>query len=131
MTSQKRSLSRIALRAATLAVGGAAVAAMAAPAASASTPDQYLYPQSGKVYIDPVTAQALTAAPVAGSTGAVKGGIHTVSGPSTTVAMLSTAENVIDGPVRQAAGTPGAGVDVTWQVLPNGGVVNTTELRGR
>ncbi len=128
MTSLNRPLTRIALTACTLALAGA-VGAAVAPAASASTPDQQFYPPSGQVHVDPMTAQAATTVPVADAAGAAKDGLVTVSGPSTTVAMLSTVQNVVDGPVRQAAGIPGAGVDVNWQVLPNGGVVNTTEVQ--
>lgn len=126
MTRLNRTLTRTALTASVLALA----AGVAAPAASAATPDQGLYPQSGHVWVDPVSAQVLSALPVAGATGSAKDGLVTLSGPSTTAAVLSTVQNVIDGPVRQAAGMPGAGVDVSWQIAPDGGAVfNTTEIR--
>ena len=126
MTRLNRTLTRTALTASTLALA----AGVAAPAASADTPDRAIYPQSGHVWVDPVSPQVLSALPVAGAAGAAKDGLLTVAGPSTTVAVLSTVQHVVDGPVRQAAGIPGSGVDVNWQISPDGGAVaNTTEIR--
>lgn len=124
-----RFLTRTALTAATFALAGTAVAALAAPAASADPLDQNLYPRSGQVYIDPVSTQVLTALPVSAAAGLAGDAMVAGAGPSTTVAVLSTVEHVVDGPVRQAARTPGAGVDVHWMIGPNGTVFNTTEIR--
>ena len=143
MMRLNRTLTRTALTASTLALAGVAVASVAAPAASAapavpagsaapaapaSTPDQFLYPQSGHVYVDPTMARALSAVPVGATTGSAGDALVTTSGPSTTVAVLSTAQHVIDGPVRQAADI-NAGVDVNWQMGPGGTVFNQTEVR--
>lgn len=130
MMRLNRTLTRNALTASTLALAGAAVAALGAPAASAapaSTPDQFLYPRSGHVYVDPTIARVLSAVPVGATAGSAGDALVTTSGPSTTVAVLSTVQHVIDGPVRQAAGT-NAGVDVNWQVGPGGTVVNQTAI---
>jgi hypothetical protein len=140
MTRLNRTLTRTALTASTLALAGVAVASLAAPAASAapaaplssaapaSIPDQFLYPQSGHVYVDPTMAQALSAVPVGATAGSAGDALVTTSGPSMTVAVLSTVQHVIDGPVRQAAGID-AGVDVSWQTGPGGMVFNQTEIR--
>ena len=134
MTRLNRTLTRTVLTvltASTLALAGTVVAALTAPvagAAPASTPDQWIYPANGHVWIDPVSARALSAVPVAEAAAGSKEGLVTLSGPSTTVAVLSTVQHVIDGPVRQAAGLD-AGVDVNWWITPDGGVLNTTEVR--
>lgn len=146
MMRLNRTLTRTAITASTLALAGVAVASVAAPAASAaptvpagsaapaapadpaSTPDQFLCPQSGHVYVDPMMARALTAVPAGTTAGSAGDALVTTSGPSTTVAVLSTAQYVIDGPVRQAAGI-NAGVDVSWQMGPGGTVFNQTEIR--
>jgi hypothetical protein len=73
-------------------------------------------------------AQALSAVPVGATAGSAGDALVTTSGPSTTVAVLSTVQHVIDGPVRQAAGID-AGVDVSWQTGPGGMVFNQTEIR--
>lgn len=122
-------LTRVTLTAATVALAGTAVAALAAPAASADPLDRNLYPRSGQVYIDPVSTQVLTALPVSAVAGFAGDAMVAGSGPSTTVAVLSTVEHVVDGPVRRAARTPGAGVDVHWMIGPDGTVLNTTEIR--
>lgn len=125
-----RTLTRTALTTSTLALAGVAAAALGAPAASAaptSTPDQFLYPRSGHVYVDPTMARVLSAVPVGATAGSAGDALVTTSGPSTTVAVLSTVRHVIDGPVRQAAGI-NAGVDVNWQVGPGGMVVNQTAI---
>jgi len=72
-------------------------------------------------------ARVLSAVPVGATAGSAGDALVTTSGPSTTVALLSTVQHVIDGPVRQAAETD-AGVDVNWQVGPGGMVVNQTAI---
>jgi hypothetical protein len=130
MTRLNRPLTRTALIAPMLALAGGLAVTLAAPAASADTPDRALYPQSGNVWVAPEATQPLTVLPVAGAAGAAKDGLVALSGPSTTAAVLSTVQHVIDGPVRQAAGLPGSGVDVHWTISPDGGAVaNTTEIR--
>lgn len=123
-----RTLTRSSFTGASLLVAGGVASALLAPSASA-TPDQFLYPQSGHVYIDPTMARVLSAVPVGATAGSAGDALVATSGPSTTVAVLSTIGHVIDGPVRQAAGMPGAGVDVTWTMGPGGMVFNTTEIR--
>ena len=97
MMRLNRTLTRTALTASTLALAGAAVAALGAPAASAapaSTPDQYLYPRSGHVYVDPTMARVLSAVPVGATAGSAGDALVTTSGPSTTVAVLSTVQHL-------------------------------------
>lgn len=129
MIPLRRTMSGTFLTASSLILAGAVSSTLFAPSAAADTPDQFLYPQTGHVYIDPTMVRVLSAVSVDVAAGSAGDALVTLSGPSTTVAVLSTVEHVINGPVRQAAGMPGAGVDVNWTVGPGGVVFNTTEIR--
>jgi len=75
-----------------------------------------------------VAVSLVAATPAGDASGSIKDAVLAGSGPSTTVAALSTISHVIDGPVREAASHPGAGVDVQWLITPDGNVLNTTVI---
>jgi hypothetical protein len=109
------------------AVAGATVlglAAPAAPAAHAASADARLYPQSGRIYIDPVTVRVLAATPSGDLAGAGADLVLSTSGPSTTVAVLNSVEHLLKNDVQRAARIPGISVEYQWQITDGGTVVN-------
>ncbi|MGN0096281.1 MAG: hypothetical protein ACI38U_09465 [Corynebacterium sp.] len=116
----KRSLKFVAT-----AVTAAATLSLTVPAAHAASSDTQLYPQSGRIYIDPVSVQVLAATPSAEIASAGADLVLSTVGPATTVAFLGAAEHLIENDVRRAARHPGAGVEYRWQISDGGAVVNS------
>ncbi|MGN0097207.1 MAG: hypothetical protein ACI38U_14230 [Corynebacterium sp.] len=103
-------------------VAAAVTIGLAAPAANAATIDQGLYPQTGQVYIDPVSAKVLAATPAGDIAGVAGDLVLSTAGPSTTVAVLGTIERVLNKNVREAAAYPNGSVFIRWEIRPDGGV---------
>jgi hypothetical protein len=110
-------------------VAAATTIGLAAPAANAATIDQGLYPQSGQIYIDPVTTKILAASPAGDLAGAGADLVLSTAGPATTVAVLNSAQRLINRDVRDAAKYPRGSVVYTWRISDQGSVLSQSRVR--
>lgn len=106
------------LAAATVAV--AATIGLAAPAANAATIDQGLYPQTGQIYIDPVTTKILAATPSGEVAHTAARLVHSTGQSTTTVLVLTTAKYRIDHDIAEAARYPQGSVSIRWEIRDGG-----------
>lgn len=104
------------LKLAAAAVATAATVGLAAPAANAASFDQHLYPQTGQIFIDPVTVQVLNATPAGDIARVGAQQVNSTVGPSTTVLVLHAVEGLINRDVAYAASKPGTSVEYHWEI---------------